>query len=985
MAIMWRCAVSLPFVPLLLVALAVLTNVDPCEAHCVSEPYVPFRTDPFYQPKLENNITWGAGKARRTSKETRYLSDTSNNGGNSKCPLSFHVGLSHHHSHSHHAESDSVSSASGIHTPPVTYPVHTSEGPGRDIVYTTDYEHLDLLVPMAAGSLNKGTTVLTEMVSQDEAFPLLFESSSFYHTHPIVYDVNADGIPDAIVSDYDGGVYNVGLDYNSGSSTRYISKAQIPRLYVRKSWYDVHINYTAFLNDTQDLENPENKDGEHKDPFHSYFEWSSVTDDKDVLRGVSGNVLGQGADVARNLDKRKKENSRKAQEEINEANVNKDLDEDSENRRRLQEVTTEENPKEQDMNLNEKVHHEENNLEESHEGEATGLPHEQDLMDDITNFGDDVDGGDVGGDDMYHDRFGMSGDDLHPGGNYGYDDMYMNHHGNDYKSYYDEEYYFRLPPHLLGTPAFAEVPKNYRSETDAASNDVMLYFPVTYYLDEDEYDGLIRYKRFNNKEGNDHTPEKRGQFVANAMVSYNLSGKRWVSKIHLDLSSDYSSPQNNELGTRPIVSDDTRMGAFVLGTPTVANLDGTGNYEVLMGTSMGLIYSLDSEFGTAHEGFPVQMRHPIENRILVEDVMGDTNLEIFAMDNGGNIVCLSHKGETLWHRDIVATLSSQESNQKVRRLSPMTLGDVDGDGTLDIVFIAQMDKRSVLVYAIQASTGDDVVNFPIRIELPTDKSSTGKHWGEMDSKIPQPLLVDLHSDQSSWISALQGSTTKLSPKLDIISTMNERAKSGVTGHGGTAKGLHIVQPLGSNVYTIEAGSGCIQTVNVGSDVAAMVQVDDVHGNGSLDLIVTTASGNVITLESPSVPYHPLNVWNGGDVRSGRQNNFAQGYGASQGIFVHKASRQYRDILGVFIPITFEIFDHRPGIAEEKSRQGLSYLLVVPLITFALMLVACGSTKSRGKMNWREREEGLDYVEPEDDGFAMNARYAGGRGMGILGR
>jgi hypothetical protein len=256
------------------------------------------------------------------------------------------------------------------------------------------------------------------------------------------------------------------------------------------------------------------------------------------------------------------------------------------------------------------------------------------------------------------------------------------------------------------------------------------------------------------------------------------------------------------------------------------------------------------------------------------------------------------------------------------------------------------------------------------------------------------------------------------------------------------------------VYTIEAGSGCIQTVNVGSNVAAMVQVDDVHGNGSLDLIVTTASGNVITLESPSVPYHPLNVWNGGDVRSGRQNNFAQGYGASQGIFVHKASRQYRDILGVFIPITFEIFDHRPGIADEKSQQvynveirdgtsvdralfrkeydapgiysekifneygpgyynivvrlttthgivyedmfsigynvnhleGLSYLLVVPLITFALMLVACGSTKSRGKVNWREREEGLDYVEPEeDDGFAMNGRYAGGRGMGILGR
>jgi hypothetical protein len=123
-------------------------------------------------------------------------------------------------------------------------------------------------------------------------------------------------------------------------------------------------------------------------------------------------------------------------------------------------------------------------------------------------------------------------------------------------------------------------------------------------------------------------------------------------------------------------------------------------------------------------------------------------------------------------------------------------------------------------------------------------------------------------------------------------------------------------------------------MEIGEDIVSMVQADDVHGTNKLDLVVSTVSGNVVTLEF-NAPFHPLNVWNGGTSR-GRTGVAAHGYTASQGIFVHEVSRQFRDIFGVYVPVTFEIFDNRPNIQNEPDkrkytveiREGTSRLVFV---------------------------------------------------------
>lgn len=212
--------------------------------------------------------------------------------------------------------------------------------------------------------------------------------------------------------------------------------------------------------------------------------------------------------------------------------------------------------------------------------------------------------------------------------------------------------------------------------------------------------------------------------------------------------------------------------------------------------------------------------------------------------------------------------------------------------------------------------------------------------------MPQPLLIDLHEDQRHWLEQIHGLSHE---EKETIKSINKNAakpydSSSPRSHGGNGRGLHIgkrllhlpffrdavllltmcfitaVQPLGQNLHIIEGATSCTEIIDVGDNIPSMIMADDVHGTGGLDLVVTTAKGEILTLESDVVPYHPLNVWSAGVSRSPGSNAQTHGFSSKQGIFVHHISRQYRDILGVFLPITFEIFDKRPNIADEKNRQ-----------------------------------------------------------------
>ena len=203
---------------------------------------------------------------------------------------------------------------------------------------------------------------------------------------------------------------------------------------------------------------------------------------------------------------------------------------------------------------------------------------------------------------------------------------YYSHSHNEY----NETNFVFTDAHVLGSPVLFDIDRDGKAEVIVA---------ISYYFDKSQYA---------NKEGLDYDPD---MYIAGGLGCWDLEGQTWVWLIHLDLTTDK-----------------TKFKALIHSTPTIADLDGDSRFEVILGTSLGLLYVVDVDTGFVKRFFPMQF-HEIQAQIAVADIVGGHDLEIIVADMGGNLVVVNIDGDILWDKQLSGTLPHTP-----------TIGDVDGDG-----------------------------------------------------------------------------------------------------------------------------------------------------------------------------------------------------------------------------------------------------------------------------------------------------------------
>jgi hypothetical protein len=126
--------------------------------------------------------------------------------------------------------------------------------------------------------------------------------------------------------------------------------------------------------------------------------------------------------------------------------------------------------------------------------------------------------------------------------------------------------------------------------------------------------------------------------------------------------------------------------------------------EVVVGTSVGLLYVMDAQSGFLRRFFPMQL-HSIVAQVAVADVLGGADLEIIVGDMAGNLLVISPQGEVIWDRILSGACP----------ITP-TIADIDGDGQVDIIIPTVDDKtKKSHIWALRGSDGELLSGFPIAL------------------------------------------------------------------------------------------------------------------------------------------------------------------------------------------------------------------------------------------------------------------------------
>ena len=182
--------------------------------------------------------------------------------------------------------------------------------------------------------------------------------------------------------------------------------------------------------------------------------------------------------------------------------------------------------------------------------------------------------------------------------------------------YPEDDDFLWVDAHVLGNPLVRDL---------NGDGHLNLIVPVSYYFDHGHRDDL------------DDDVDYR-YYVAGAVAVFDLETYELVWLEQLDQSTTFTQRQ-----------------AYIHSSPTICDLDNDGALDIIIGTSLGMVYALNGVNGKVLDGFPrvfAAIEAPIALLPLTVSSEEPIKMHLIVCDARGHVVCLNEKGETLWDMSI---------------------------------------------------------------------------------------------------------------------------------------------------------------------------------------------------------------------------------------------------------------------------------------------------------------------------------------------
>lgn len=571
---------------------------------------------------------------------------------------------------------------------------------------------------------------------------------STVHSSPLLYDIDKDGTREIALATYNGVI-----NFFRVSGYMMVDKLEVPRRKVRKNWYvglhpdivdrshpDVHDD--LLVQNASDTNSTSHID--INDSITSGITGSSMNTTTDSLINTTSTSTPGSTASSNNASKLEDEGKDAPAEAAQDSGLPKILDNTTAQDVSLGSAKTDNGTYTQRRLLQEtNTNKAQDGSSESHAGDNTEM--HTPTVENTEALDEDADTSF----DIFRDT-----EDLADEYNYDYDDIV------DETMWGDEDWmegthekledYVNIDAHILCTPVIADIDNDGIQEMIVA---------VSYFFDREYY------------EKPEHMADLGGidieKYVASGIVVFNLDTKQVKWTADLDLSLETGAYR-----------------AYIYSSPTVVDLDGDGNLDILVGTSFGLVYALDHR-GKLRNKFPLEMAE-IQGPVVAADINDDGKIEIVTADAHGNVAAWTAQGEEIWEKHLKSLIPQGP-----------TVGDVDGDGRTDVV----VPTASGNIYVLSGRDGSFVRPFPYRTHGRLMSPVLLVDLSKRDEKLKGLTLVTTSFD--GYLYLIDGSTA-CADVVDIGETSYSMTLAGNVD-GGDDLDL-IVSTMNGNVFCFSTPS-----------------------------------------------------------------------------------------------------------------------------------------------------------------------------------